>query len=206
MSANKCAVVIGVSRTSWSPRENLGADNDARLMAQVLKSIYNFPIKQIKLLLNEEATRAKIIEAIKWLKVNENAESTVVFFFSGHGGGGGGNSYIFGYDMWLSDSELKTLFSDLKSTKVFLCIQACFSGGFIPDLCGAGRIVVSSTSADSVVADGKLYSVFGSLFINQAIKHKLGDANHDGVVSVEEAFYYKGMGQICDGYEGEMIL
>ena len=209
-ASNKWAIVIGNSAGDNS----LGADNDAREMANVLKSKYGFASSNIMLLLNQKATKANVVSAISWLKGNIDASSSVVFFFSGHGSYGGDiapidetdnrDEYIWLADQGVRDDELRTLL-DIQPAKFLLCFQACYSGGMIPDLSGANRVVITSAKEDTVSVDYGRNSLFGYLFIDRAIKHGYGDANVDGVVSMEEASNCTNLGLMSDNYEGELI-
>jgi len=196
---NKWAVVIGIGRV-WG--ENLGADDDAKLMSQILKNTNGFPTQNVKLLLNTAATTANIVQAIKWLETNVKQASTVVFFFSGHGS----NGAIATYDGALTGSYLQTLLGDMQPSKFALIVAACYSGSMIPYLEGPGRIVVTSATATNPAADSGHYSLFGARFIRDGMKNKLADANGDGSVSIQEAHYYAEIGLMSDNYGQEMTL
>ncbi len=197
-TADKYAVVIGIGSMYG---ENLGADNDAKLMAQILKR-HGFQSRNIKLLTNRKATVVNVNNAIEWLKTSENSGSTVVFFFSGHGG----TNFIQLWNGLLTSIMLGDKLAELESRKVFLAFQACYSGSLINELEGDGRIVVSSALEDTISADGGHYSLWGYWFLDQGMKREKADENGDGVVSIEEAKRFVNLGMISDNYEGELVL
>ena len=68
----------------------------------------------------------------------------------------------------------------------------------------SGRVLTySSTKSEFSYEDPRLHhSVFGYFLINQAMYGKNGDANHDGKVTVEEAFGYA-KNRVSDYTNGE---
>lgn len=63
-----------------------GAEHDARAMRDVLVDRWGFPEENVRLLLNGDATRAALEEAVVgWLGGNAAAGDNVVVFFAGHG-------------------------------------------------------------------------------------------------------------------------
>ncbi len=63
-----------------------GAENDARAVRDVLLSKYAFPESNIRMLLNQEATRAGIESALtEWLPSGVRPGDNVVVFYAGHG-------------------------------------------------------------------------------------------------------------------------
>jgi hypothetical protein len=63
-----------------------GAERDAMAMRDVLVGRWGFPEENVLLLLNGEATRAAMEEALTgWLPARVDADDHVVFYFAGHG-------------------------------------------------------------------------------------------------------------------------
>lgn len=82
------AVVIGISDYQDERIPNLQfADRDARAMADFLLSEAggNIVPENIKLLLNEKATRGEIAMALYWLVEESKAGDRAIIYFSGHG-------------------------------------------------------------------------------------------------------------------------
>lgn len=196
---NKYGIVIGIGRSN--PGENLGADNDARLLANILRSS-GFGKGNVKSLINTKATLQAVREAVDWVVSVATPEDEVVFWFSGHGSNGW---VLLGDNKAYHSSELAEKFSKLQSPKVFVGINSCYSGSWVAPLSAPNRIVRSSAGMN-VVGDGAHYTVFGSKFLNEAIKQGKADYNNDGYVSIEEASQYCTMGWISDLYDGEFIF
>jgi hypothetical protein len=59
--------------------------NDARLMASVLADAFGFQRDDVSLLLDEEATRERILAGMRALRLRAQPGDAVVFYYSGHG-------------------------------------------------------------------------------------------------------------------------
>jgi tetratricopeptide (TPR) repeat protein len=85
----KYALLIGVSNQPNFPADKLlhYADRDATQFSNFLQSPEGgaFPARNIKLLVNQRATREDIEEAIEWLRLRTHRNDTVYVYFSGHG-------------------------------------------------------------------------------------------------------------------------
>lgn len=81
------ALLVGIDVYPGFPDCNQLAScaGDARLMAEVLRDGFEFPPKNVELLLNEEATRQGILDALEGLARRVRRDDVVVFFYSGHG-------------------------------------------------------------------------------------------------------------------------
>lgn len=181
----KYAVVVGLGQMYG---ENLGGDNDARLMAQILKR-RGF---DVNLFANRKATMKNVTGAIEWMQAVDSPDSTDVFFFSGHGG----REAVRLWDGVLHGWRMKGLFAPLQSRKILICIQACYSGSMIDDLEGDGRIVISSATDHNPSVDGRHYSLWGYKFL---IPLKKGS-------TVQEAYNQCGLGMMSDRYGEPMVL
>ena len=125
----------------------------------------------------------------------------------------------------ITDDEINFFLNRLESKGVGVIVDSCHSGGFndnwsyskmaswteefAGELRGRNRVVVASVPEEDIS--------YGSYFSHYLIKglQGYGDANGDGLCSLEEAFYYAepiireetGMRpQIFDDYPGELIL
>jgi len=129
------ALVVGIDQYSgkWMPLQN--AVNDARAVAGILDSLYQF--NEIITLYDQQATREQIIQQLEWLVNNVKEEDNVLIFFSGHG-------YLekrLNRGFWipadattlstagyLSNSVLQDFLSGISSKHTLLVSDACFSG------------------------------------------------------------------------------
>ena len=83
----KKAVIVGIN--DYAPIGTGGPDlngcvNDARDMANTLV-ICGFTPSNVRILTNQNATRAKMISYLKWLINDSIAGDSLVFYYSGHG-------------------------------------------------------------------------------------------------------------------------
>jgi hypothetical protein len=89
-ASNHWALVVGVS--DYVNFEGVqggdlpGAEHDATAMRDVLVARWGFPAENVHLLLNQDATRAAIVQQLTgWLKSNVKDGDQVVVYFAGHG-------------------------------------------------------------------------------------------------------------------------
>lgn len=83
----KKAVIVGIN--DYAPLGAGGPDlngcvNDARDMANTLV-VSGFPAANVRILTNQNATRARIIQYLTWLVSGCAAGDSLVFYYSGHG-------------------------------------------------------------------------------------------------------------------------
>jgi hypothetical protein len=82
----KFALLIGINEYLSPKMKKLsGAVNDVRNMKSVLMTNYGFAERDIRVLLDRDATRAGILAAVEQLKKDVKPGSVVVIHFSGHG-------------------------------------------------------------------------------------------------------------------------
>lgn len=79
--ANFSAVLVGINKYNSAPLR--GCVNDVIIMRDILVKIYGVPAHQIRLVLDERATKENILERLEWLITND-AENKL-FYYSGHG-------------------------------------------------------------------------------------------------------------------------
>jgi len=84
------------------------------------------------------------------------------------------------------DDEIDIELDKIAYKHMVVNVDTCHSGGFIPDLCGPGRIVVTSGREDETTWSYN-YRLYERLDINRC---PLADTNSDGKISVREAHYY----------------
>lgn len=234
---NKWAVLVGIADYRGVQNDLWHPDEDAKDMYTVLTTDYGFAEDHIQILLNNEGKADKIDKAIKWMRDWENASSTVVFLFSGHGYQAaddwdsdsewdGIDECIVSWDMYgITDGYLADLFGSFESQEVMVWFGSCFSGG-MNDI--SARSTFTGVLCAACQEDQYGYDVyelgntlFGYYYIDQGMLQANGDDNGDGVVTVEEAFYYaKPLVQdfvqanelepsnpdISDTYEGDLVL
>lgn len=149
------AVIIGVADYMYDETPPPGCflddlpypDEDAQAMQQVLLSYGDFEASNILTLVDYQATKAAIQDAItNWLASRAAPQDTVVIYYVGHGGQLGDvapyDDEADGVDEWLipsdwscdtdsaiSDDELDTWLDTVNSQHMVLFFDSCFSGG-----------------------------------------------------------------------------
>ena len=105
-----------------------GKINDLRLPVNDASAMYNLYIENSNadaiLLTNKSATKSSILSKTADLFRKAKANDIVVFYFSGHGYPGG----FVAYDTFLTNQEIRKLFSDCKANNKMVFADACFSG------------------------------------------------------------------------------
>ncbi|MEZ4465847.1 MAG: caspase family protein [bacterium] len=134
------AVVIGVEGYREGLTPATGAEADARAFAAFARTTLGVPEANTKLLVGDRATRADLSGALlEWLPRNAvEPGGTVYVFFSGHGAPDteSGDAYLVPYDAnpayiktgGLPLAEVQRTLGALKGQRVYLFLDACFSG------------------------------------------------------------------------------
>jgi uncharacterized caspase-like protein len=132
---NYYAVVIGIDKYKgkWSPLQN--AVNDAKAIESTLKTKYRFD--HFRSLYNEQATRKAVIAELEWLAQNAKANDNVFIYYSGHGEYKQDLNKGFWVPVdavasttadYISNNDIQTYLSGIKSKHTLLVSDACFSG------------------------------------------------------------------------------
>ena len=218
---NAYAVIVGIESyhdTHIAPVDF--AQRDAEIIKHYLVNLMGYQEKNIKTLINGNATLAKLKYSLEtWLANQVNEDSEVFVYYAGHGTSiynsetektSGGLVPFDGDRADLKEiiypvDSLHTALGALPSKKIVVAMDACFSGG--------GRSIAKQgarpmlLTAPTVVADDKLI-VFSASQANQISSafHEEGhgiftyyflkalrgaaDTNADGIVDIEETFTY----------------
>ena len=233
LSERRWAVIIGISDYAGTGNDIQYCDDDAVSMLKALTEVYGYKRANILLLISDyvvnNATKAEIITAINWLRVNEKAGDEVVFFYSGHGARGlkadadkeAKDEGIVPYDctaetvIW--DGDLASMFSDFEATRIIFIFDTCYAGG-MTDLKATGRIIAMASTENGVAYESSTLrsGVFTYYFVYDGML--LGSADttpDDGLVTVEESFdYAKAMvpavvrqtPTISDSFDDDLLL
>lgn len=82
---SKKALVVGIDRY-YNPQWNLqGCAMDAAVMTGMLQDHFDFPSDNIRLVLDERATKVNIVKRLDWLVRDAKPGDVFVFFYAGHG-------------------------------------------------------------------------------------------------------------------------
>jgi hypothetical protein len=180
--ASDQALVVGVSR--YQHISSLKDNQDVPGVRDVLANprYCAYPPERVKVLAQDQATRANILEALERLCDGANDPgSRTFFYFSGHGGQDTDRaSYILPVDTRRTDYpqtaiSARDLSSGLRRCKgeVTVVLDCCFAAGIGPGLAGfgdsfrsdmqaQGRVVFAASRADGYAygAEGAPYGIF----------------------------------------------
>ncbi|MDD5205977.1 MAG: caspase family protein [Desulfobacterales bacterium] len=155
MQKNIWAVIIGINSYPKAPQLKYAID-DAKAFQRYLVDQNKIPAENVTLLLNEEATLAKLRSILgTQLKNKAGKEDMVILFFAGHGAterdvmspdGDGLEKYLLPYDADPKDlyasalpmREVSHIFQRIRSERLIFLVDACYSGA------SGGRTIASS--------------------------------------------------------------
>lgn len=202
------AVVAGVAPYLHMPTLTY-PDDDAYQMYAFLRSPEGgaLPESQIRLLINEDATRANLIEAIQMMFGQADENDVVLFYFSGHGLDGAILPADFdGFDNRLFYAELTNLLEASRARQKLVMTDACYSGSLMAakgggdamdnrlvielEKCGSGTaLMMSSQQEEYSLEDKGLRAGVFSYYLRQGLKGQ-ADRDGDGIVRIGELFSF----------------
>ena len=205
------AVIVGVA--SYNHISSLRySDDDAYQMFAFLKSPEGGALadNQISILIDENATREKILKTMQNKFKQAGPDDLVLFYYSGHGAEG---SFIpFDYDgssgSRLSHSDVQEIFRSTKAKNKLCIADACHSGSLnrgersasilevtsnyyqaLVDSQGGMALMMSSKAEEtSIEYQGLRQGVF-SHYLIKGLKGE-ADRNQDKIVTVEELYQF----------------
>lgn len=200
-------VSVGIADYSGFP----GKINNLRLTTKDAKTIVDLYSKNTSvdysILLDEKATKNRIVRAIKKVFDKANENDIVVFFFSGHGYPGG----FCAYDGNIGYDEIRKAMSKSKSKNKMMFVDACRSGGMRVDETSAqGAITaaknanvmlfLSSRNNENSIERRDMKNGFFTTYLYKGLKGN-ADANRNRVITAKELFdfVHKGVSQISGG-------
>lgn len=204
---------VGISRYSDQRIPQLSyADRDATSLYQLFNQQRTFEATQLKLLQNEDATRAKITEALAYFLSKAAPHDLVVIFLAGHGMLEAGEYFFIPHDAMkdnlfgtaIKDVEFSSSMKRIGSKRVLLFTDTCHSGVILPSQRGddsmrrffetltktEGRITITASQFDEVsIEDARLRHGVFSYHLLQGLQGK-ADSNQDQVIGVMELYQY----------------
>lgn len=131
------------------------------------------------------STRENVEREVRALAARAGAEDRVLIVIFGHGSYQAGESRINLPGPDINGKQFALLLSELATQRVAVVNATSASGGFIQDLAGANRIVITATKSGMEANE----TVFGRHFAD-ALTGDAADTDKDGRVSLLEAFEY----------------
>ncbi len=201
-AANHWAVIVGINDYMGSTRDLDGSVGDAKLLYRMLRG-HGWKKRNMRLLLDHDATAKRIKKSLRWLAERTNKRSTVIVHYAGHempfysdrdGDGEYRDVALWTADnRYIYDGHLGRLLGKVKAKRMWINMAACRAGGF--DDRGTikkGRVVTYSSPEEQLSYEdpSEKHSVFGLFTLRKGMKKGGADLNGNGKVSVEEAFRY----------------
>jgi len=199
---NVYAVIVGVSNYINSQHNLRYPASDAYCFYDFLTSDIggNIPSSHIELLLNENATLAKIKLAMNSVFQNAGPNDVIYFYFSGHGGEEG---YFLTYDEQPLVYSLIDNSFNLSNTKNKICIaDAYFAGdnkkvkttslsyglGILNSEPSMPKLISSNTDEVSIEYRGLEHGIF-TYYLIEGLKG-VANINGDDIITITELFNY----------------
>ena len=183
-----------------------GTSSDLTLCAKDAETIVQVYRKnaslEYSLLLNEQATKERIVKAMKKVYKNATANDIVVFFYSGHGYPGG----FCAYDGNLSYGVLRKAMATSKCRNKMIFADACYAG----DMRTGGHssqsavsaakkanvmLFLSSRSNETSAESRSMENGFFTTYLQKGLRGG-ADKNRDRVITARELYEYVHSGVI----------
>lgn len=193
-SARTYLVSVGIADYSGYPSKinNLRlTTNDARAVVELysLNTSVDYSI-----LLNEKATKDRIVRAIKKVFKKATEDDIVVFFFSGHGYPGG----FCAYDGNLGYDEIRSAMAQSKSKNKMMFVDACRAGGMrVDETAAQGALTaaknanvllfLSSRNNENSIERRDMQNGFFTAYLQKGLKGA-ADANRNRAITARELF------------------
>jgi hypothetical protein len=213
------AVVVGIASYDHMPSLRY-TDDDAYKFFAFLRGPEGgaLPEKQIRVLIDEEATSRTIIYTMKRIFLQADENDVVLFYFSGHGFE---DSFVpadyDGVKNLLKHDEVRQIIENSKAKHKIIIADACHSGGYVSsdangeenrdfaiksldaivqkyyrafeNSSGGISIVLSSGVKEYSLEDGGLRSGVFSYFVIKGMRGE-ADSNNDKLVTIQELHDY----------------
>jgi hypothetical protein len=141
-SQRKYALIIGIKGypNFLADKQLKFADNDAQAFAEFIQTDEggSFPLSNIRILLNEKATRSAVSAEFNWLNRLVRGDDLVYIFFSGHGVvDEAGQGFLMPYDGdpndpggqgWRADQFVADVKARVPAKQTVLFVDACHAG------------------------------------------------------------------------------
>lgn len=202
------AVIIGVSSYAHMPSLKY-TDDDAYQIYAFLKSPEGgaLPNDQIRLLIDENATRQNILAGMNDILLRADENDVVLMYYSGHGLPGMFLPIDFdGYNNSLSHTEVMNVFKNSKAKHKLCIADACHSGSLLASRSpfnsqiedfyneydntrGGTALIMSSKSEEvSLETSGLRQGIFSHYLIRGL--NGEADSNKNGIVTVTELYSF----------------
>ncbi len=184
-------------------------DDDAFRLYAFLKSPEGgaLPDNQIEVLIDEAATKNKILEAMRRQFLKAGPNDVILFYFSGHGAPGSFVPVDFdGYSNLLDHQSIRNIFDQSRAKHKVVIADACHSGslnkgvksGFggldsyytsLNNTTGGLALFMSSKAEETSLEVGGLRQSVFTYYLLEGLKGK-ADRNFNKVITIQELYTY----------------
>jgi len=202
------AVIVGAARYPHMPTLRY-TDDDAYQVYAFLKSPEGgaLPDNQVKILIDEEATHDKILNAMRTVFLRADDNDVVMFYYSGHGIQGAFLPIDYdGHMNALGHEEIKNILKSSRAKHKLVLADACHSGSLLVARTpllenlkkfykafeytrGGTALLMSSKGEEYSLEDGGLRSGVFSHFLVKGLKGEADD-NRNDIITIRELFDY----------------
>ena len=203
------AVVVGVARYQHMPVLKY-TDDDAYHTYAFLKSPEGgaLPDNQIKVLIDEDATRGNILRTMRNVFLRADENDVVILYFSGHGLPGSFLPVDFdGFNNKVDHEDVKAIFKESKAKHKLCLADACHSGTLtamrtaplentlkkyysaFDNSTGGTALLMSSKGEEYSLEDQGLRQGIFSHYLIRGLKGE-ADKNKNKIVTVQELYDY----------------
>lgn len=202
LSANTYLVSVGVADYSAYPSKV----NNLRLTVKDAQTMVNLYSQNrsvdYTLLVNEKATKSRILRAIKKLFNMASENDIAIFFFSGHGYPGG----FCACDGKVTYKEVREAMAGSKCKNKMMFIDACRSGGIREDeghvqtaVASARKanvmLFLSSRNNENSIEQRSMENGYFTTYLKYGLAGE-ADVNRDRVITAKEIFTYVSNGVV----------
>ena len=139
----KKALIVGINKYRIPGNDLNGCVNDAEIMYNLLTTQFKFDPTNVRVLVDERATKRGILERLEWLLTGYKLGDELIFYYSGHGSqvrDRNGDEledqldeilcpYDLNWDDLLTDDYLGALFKQIpKGVYLSMVCDSCHSG------------------------------------------------------------------------------
>jgi len=191
------AIVIGIEDYQYIT-DLTYTEDDANEIYNYLRVGCNFKTSNMYLALGPQATKIGIDNRFALIRNKIQPDDIFFFYFSGHGGYEDGSHFMCPYDTvigdpftyYLDDDDLDYQLDQLNCDNIYVVIDACRSGGMIPESQSSGRYIMTACASyeDSIECPYLHNGVFSYFFLRSS--NYATDSNGDGVIAMEEQYTY----------------
>ena len=212
---NSYALIIGIDKYENVQPLNY-AVKDAESIQDILVNTFDFPEANVRLLINEDATKQSIIEAFSDITTKAEDNDRVLIYFAGHGetmdlSGGGEMGYLLPVDgttdnLYLSSigmDELEKISLISKAKHTLYLVDACYGGiaavgsrgldasstsNYIDKITKnrAVQIITAGGRGEQVIEKPKWGHSAFTLNLNRGLKDGNADMDADGYITANE--------------------